>query len=97
VAGGIEDSTVDVIDGSTYKVVPPVANAFGLVVDPSTGTVFVSDFTGNAGAAIPRGATRVFNTVPLGKAPSAIAFNPITHLLYVVNTNDGTVTVVSGG
>ena len=39
---------------------------------------------------------RVVATVKVGEHPQAIAANPLTHMVYVANTHDNTVTVING-
>ena len=42
------------------------------------------------------GCNQSWPTIPVGAAPQALAFNPTNNTLYVTNTDDNTVSVVSG-
>jgi YVTN family beta-propeller protein len=71
-----------------------------LVVDPSTHTVYVTTHTLHAGnfddsVAVIDGTTRtVIATVPVRKKSSNVAVDPETHIAYVTNPDDGTVSII---
>jgi YVTN family beta-propeller protein len=98
-------STVSVIDAATRTITAnvPVDNISqnpGLAVDPSTHTVYVTTHTLHAGnfddsVAVIDGTTRTITaTVPVRKKSSNVAVDPETHIAYVTNPDDGTVSII---
>jgi len=79
-------------------------NAGGAAVDPSTDTVYatsqnngtVSVLNGaTCNATDTSGCTRYAPATAVGSGPQAVAVNQATHTIYVANSNDNTVSVIS--
>ena len=93
-------NTISVIDGNTNKVVATlnVCNLWSsdLVVDESANTIYVT-CTGPEGKldVISGTTNQLVGTIPVGRDPDSIAFNPKTNMLYTANNGDYTVSVVS--
>jgi YVTN family beta-propeller protein len=68
-------------------------HGWGIALDESKSEVYVTR-SGNSELAIVDEASGKVTFVPTGKIPSAVAFNPATSRLYVVNHGDDTVTVI---
>lgn len=90
---------------------PMQDNPYGVAVDPSTDTVYATNFfdaNGNPGdtvsvfdgarcnAAVTSGCGNAGASVTVGSGPAGIAVNPKTHTVYVANINDGTLSVIDG-
>ena len=88
----------------------PVTTAVGtfpqeVAIDEGTNTMYVANQTDNTVSVIDgthchgtdtSGCNQSWPTIPVGAAPQALAFNPTNNTLYVTNTDDNTVSVVSG-
>jgi len=86
---------------------PAMASGFdvgGAAVDPSTGTVYatsqnngtVSVLNGaTCNAATTSGCSKYAPVTTVGGGPQAVAVNQATHTIYVANSNDNTVSVIS--
>jgi YVTN family beta-propeller protein len=75
----------------------------GVVADPATHTVYANDREANKISVIDTSICNAHNVsgcdtawpeIPVGDAPHANAFNPLTHTLYVNNRNDNTLSVI---
>jgi YVTN family beta-propeller protein len=102
--------TITVIDGATNRVVTELttgvmgARCGAVAVDPVTNLIYVTD--GGADAVASNGAPyvtvidgssdTVLPPVSVGNTPRGIAVNTVTHLVYVTNYNDNTVSVING-
>ena len=86
------------INGSTNAVtatIPVRADPYGVAVDPTTHTVYVTNSTGTV--TVINGATRtVTATIAVGAFPLGVAVDPTTHTVYVTNKNNATVSVING-
>ena len=101
-------NSVTVIDGATNAVAAtvPVGNGPAAVaVNPVTDQVYIANYGNGSGINFPGsgitvtvidGATNATSTVSAGTSPQAMAVNPVTDKVYVVNTGSGTVTVIDG-
>lgn len=88
----------------------PVTTAVGVfpqevAIDEATNTIYVANQTDNTVSIIDgthcqgsdtSGCNQSWPTIPVGAAPQALAFNPTSNTLYVANTDDNTVSVISG-
>jgi YVTN family beta-propeller protein len=101
------DGNVSVISGKTHTItttttVPPtpadgqVANA-GITVDIATGNVFTSNATyaDTSSVAVLGGAGNFITNIPAGNTPFGIDVDPFTGLVFVANSQDGTVDAIS--
>ena len=96
-------TTLSVIDGATNTVTTTIggmANPFGVAVNPSTNTVYVTNFGASGSGttvSVINGATNTITaTVGVGMGPFGLAVNPSTNLIYVANTRSDTVSVING-
>jgi DNA-binding beta-propeller fold protein YncE len=76
-----------------------------VAIDQGTNTIYVANQTDNTVSVIDgthcqgtdtSGCNQSWPTIPVGAAPQALAFNPTSNTLYVANTDDSTVSVISG-
>ena len=88
----------------------PATTAVGVfpqeaAIDEATNTIYVANQTDNTVSVIDgshcqgtdtSGCNQSWPTIPVGAAPQALAFNPTDSTLYVANTDDNTVSVISG-
>jgi 40-residue YVTN family beta-propeller repeat len=81
--------------------VPPLHN---LVLDETTNTIYIENQTDNTisvinaahcNASDVSACNQAWPTVTVGARPQALGFSPTTRTLYVANTNDNTVSVIS--
>jgi len=70
-------------------------HAWGTLADQATGRVFVTK-AGSAELLIVEEDPGNVSAVPTGAIPCAVALNPVTGLVYVVNHGDDTVTTIDG-
>ena len=68
----------------------------GVAVNPSTNTVYVTNFNDNTVSVIDGSNNTVTATVTVGSTPWGVAVNPSTNTVYVTNSNDNTVSVIDG-
>jgi len=68
---------------------------WGIAVDEAVGKLYVTR-AGNAELAIVDEASESVTNIATGAGPCAVAVNPVTNLIYVVNHEDDTVTVIDG-
>ena len=83
--------------GPTYRVtaaVPVGKYPGGVVVDPGSRTVYVTNFDDGTVSVIDASARTVTATVPVGRAPRGAAVDPTTHTAYVTNYRGNTVSVI---
>jgi YVTN family beta-propeller protein len=73
--------------------VPVGSDPFCVAVDPSTDTVYVTNYSGNTVSAID-GATNTV-TVTVGGAPAGDGVDPSTDTVYVANADSNTVSVIN--
>ena len=76
-----------------------------VAIDEATNTIYVANQSDNTVSVIDgthckgtdtSGCNESWPTIAVGAAPQAVAFNPADNTLYVANTDDDTVSVVSG-
>jgi YVTN family beta-propeller protein len=104
----ISAATCNATTKSGCRPMPPAMasgfNAGGAAVDPSTDTVYatsqnngtVSVLNGaTCNATDTSGCTRYAPATAVGSGPQAVAVNQATHTIYVANSNDNTVSVIS--
>ena len=69
---------------------------WGVAVNPSTNTVYVTNFYDNTVSVIDGSNNTVTSTVSVGGYPGGVAVNPSTNTVYVTNSDDNTVSVIDG-
>jgi len=90
---------VSVIDGATQAVTDTVAvgsGAYGVAVDPSTRTAYVTNYSSSTVSVIDGTTNTVTDTISVGGNPVAVAVDPGTHTVYVNNPSSNTVSVIDG-
>jgi YVTN family beta-propeller protein len=96
------DGNVSVISGKTNAVTattPFGASDIGVASDIVTGKVFATNFVGFPGSGtvgVFDQAANVLATVPVGRLPFGIDVDFGTHLVFVANTQDNSVSVING-
>ena len=83
------------INGSVIGTVSGLLRPFGTVFEPSGKVALVTEESGNDLALIDTQNLNILSRTPVGNFPLGVDLNPATHLAYVVNTTDNTVSVVS--
>ncbi len=94
---GYEDANLTLIDSSP-KVVGKIAagiHLWGTAVNEATHTLYATR-SGNTALVAVNELSGAIETVTLGRIPCAVAVNPATGRVYVVNDGDDSVTVVDG-
>jgi hypothetical protein len=96
-----DKSEIAVIDVAAHKVVkryplPQCEDASGLGLDRSTG-VLLSTCSGLKAVATDAKTGRSLGSVPIGRFPDSIIFDPIRHVFYVPTIAPGELTVVGQG
>jgi YVTN family beta-propeller protein len=95
---GWEGTSLTVLDSKPAiigKVQMGGMHLWGMAVDESAGKLYVTR-AGKAELAIVDEASGSVTNIATGATPCAVAVNPSTNLLYVVNHEDNTVTVIDG-
>ena len=95
---GWEGTSLTVLDSKPTiigKVEMGGMHLWGMAVDEARGKLYVTR-AGNAELAIVDEASGSVANITTGATPCAVAVNPATNLVYVVNHEDDTVTVVDG-
>lgn len=95
---GWEATSLTVLDGKPSiigKVQMGGMHLWGMAVDEARGKLYVTR-AGNAELAIVDEASGSVTNIATGASPCAVAVNPVTNLIYVVNHEDDTVTVIDG-
>jgi len=95
---GWESTALTVLDSKpsiVAKIPLKGMHAWGTLSDQATGRVFVTK-AGGAELLIVEEDPGNVSAVPTGAIPCAVALNPITGLVYVVNHGDDTVTAIDG-
>lgn len=88
-----------VIDGSTNEIVDniPVGDfPFGVAVNPSTNTIYVSNQENKSISVIDGSTDAVTTTIGVGNRPADIAVNQNTNTIYVANSYSNTVSIIDG-
>jgi len=88
----------DVLNASTGALVgglTGLSRPFGAAFEPGGQVALVTEESGNDLALIDTQTFSVLTRTPVGNIPLGVDLNPATHLAYVVNTSDNTVSVVS--
>lgn len=94
---GYEDTNLTIVDSSP-KVVGKIdagIHLWGMAVNEASHTVYATR-SGNAELVVWDELSSRTKTAPVGAIPCAVAVNPATNMVYVVNHADDTVTVVDG-
>ncbi len=101
---GSQSGTISVIDGLTNQVVETIHSSAisqqGIVVNPSTNRVFVTntDFNANNTVNVIDMATNIITeTLEVEQSPRGIAVNPSTNFIYVLNDRSSTISVIKDG
>ena len=95
---GWEGTSLTVLDSKPAivgKVEMGGMHLWGVAVDEARGKLYVTR-AGNAQLAIVNEATGSVANITTGATPCAVAVNPSTNLIYVVNHEEDTVTVING-
>jgi len=82
--------------GTTTTISVPGPLLAGVAVDPSTDTVYATNFLTNTVSVIDGETDTVTGTISVGSEPGAIAVDPLTNMVYVANWNTGNVWVING-
>ena len=69
---------------------------FGVAVNPSTNTVYVTNVFGDSVSVINGSNNHVKSTVTVGTHPHGVAVNPSTNTVYVTNESGNSVSVING-
>ena len=91
------NSTVSVIDEATGTVTATIAVGdlpSGVAVDPTNGTVFVTNSGDNTVSVIDEATDTVTATIAVGGIPGAVAVDPATGTAYVTNYGEDTVSLI---
>jgi YVTN family beta-propeller protein len=91
-------SRLYVIDGNSGELVATITDIWtgGLAANPTTNHVFFTTYRSSYVASVLDGATNtVIGDVFVGRYPTGVAANPATGQVYVANSGDDTVTVIS--
>jgi YVTN family beta-propeller protein len=95
---GWESTTLTVLD-SKPSVVAKIPlhgmHVWGTLADEAKGSVFATKAGGAELLIVEEGAAKV-RAIPTGAIPCAVALNPVTALIYVVNHGEDTVTTIDG-
>ncbi len=95
---GWEGTSLTVLDSKPAivgKIQMGGMHLWGMAVDEAAGKLYVTR-AGNAELAIVDEASGAVTNIATGATPCAVAVNPATNLIYVVNHDDSTVTVIDG-
>jgi YVTN family beta-propeller protein len=95
---GWEGTSLTVLDSKPAiigKVPMGGMHLWGMAVDEAAGKLYVTR-AGKAELAIVDEASGSVTNIPTGATPCAVAMNPATHLIYVSNHENNTVTVIDG-
>jgi YVTN family beta-propeller protein len=96
------DNTVSVINGKTNQVIgSPITvgmNPNGIAFDSANGNLYVDNSVRvqSTVSVISGSSNTVIATIPVGKNPEGVAFDSANGNIYVANTDDNTVSVISG-
>lgn len=88
----------DVLNAATGALIGGLAGLsrpFGAVFEPGGHVALVTEESGNDLALIDTQNFSILSRTPVGNFPLGVDLNPATHLAYVVNTSDNTVSVVA--
>jgi YVTN family beta-propeller protein len=92
------DSTLDVIDLETLRVVatvPEVNDVHGVAVAPDLGRVFATATGTNELVTIDTATNRIVGRTPTGDFPDGVAYDHDDGLVFVSNKNAGSITVIA--
>ena len=90
-----EFEVIDAASGSVLGTVSGLQRPFGAVYLPGAKHALVTEESGNDLAVIDATNFTIVSRTPVGNFPLGLDYNPMTHLAYVVNMTDATVSVVS--
>lgn len=86
---------IDAASGTVLGSVTGLLNPFGAVYEPGGKFALVTEESGNDLALIDAENFTIVSRTTVGQFPLGLDYDPLTHLAYVVNMTDGTVSVVS--
>lgn len=92
----LDSFSITVLDGSTHQglaTIPLAGRPAGIAVDASHHTAYVPT-TADTLAVVDTRTDTVVDSVPVGRAPSGAAVDPGAGVVYVSNSQDGTVSVI---
>ena len=78
----------------TVAAIPVVNRPQAVLVDPQHDLVFVANTLGNSVTVIDGSNNRVLSTMNAGKAPFALAINPVSGKLHVANEDKASFTIL---
>jgi len=90
---------VSVINGLTNTVTSSVyvgTSVYGVAVNPSTNTVYVTSRFYNGSVSVINGSTNTVTSFGAGNNPYGVAVNPSTNTVYIANFGNNTVSVING-
>ena len=87
-------SVIDAATSTVTATIPVGSSPAGVAVDPTTDTVYVTNYVGGTVSVIDAATSTVTATIPVGSYPYGVAVDPSTHTVYVTNFGDGTVSVI---
>ena len=99
---GTSDTVITVISDSTNAIVATISNlnyevqVEGLAYDPSRGEIFAALHQNNKVVAISDSTNKVVETINVGHLPWVETYDSGNHAIYVTNSGDNTVSVISG-
>ncbi|EQD27922.1 surface antigen-like protein, partial [mine drainage metagenome] len=99
VAGGNSGTLTEIGVGTdrVERIVPvdPSGVLSGLTVDPGTGSIYVGLLTNSTVAVVNAGSGAVEGLIPVGYAPSSLAYVPAAGAVFVANSGSGNLSVVN--
>ncbi len=94
-----DSNTVSVIDPNTNTVtgsIPVGTGAYGVAVNPGGNIYVTNQFSNTVSVIDPATNTVTGSPIPVGLDPTGVAVNPVTGVVYVTNSLDDTVSVITG-
>src|SRR6185437_15803521 len=92
--------SISIINGATNTITTTILvgnSPFGVAVNPSTNTVYVSNSGSNSVSMIDGVTNSVTSLIPVGSNPVGVAVNPSINIIYAVNNHDNSVSVIDDG
>jgi YVTN family beta-propeller protein len=93
-----QSGTATIIDGSTLSTTTIAVGSApsAVVVDPVANKAYLTNYLWSGTVTMVDGATDVTSTVPVGGYPETLAANWSTHIIFVPNSVDNTVSLIAG-
>ena len=82
--------------GASSPTISVGSHPHGVAVNPSTNTVYVTNYSGHSVSVINGSNNHVRSTVTVGTNPIGVAVNPSTNTVYVTNVFGDSVSVING-